>query len=557
MTANLKNHWRLAPPVLLLVVFITLSAFIAMKKSNTWDEPAHMMAGYAYLTEGMDYLSPLNHPVFGRSLAALFPALLLDLDFDVTVEPEGAAGSRFFPYSLEFLHENRTPGQKVLILGRLSNILLAAVLGAFLYAWSKRLWGAKGGLLTLFLFILSPDMLAHSSLATTDLPAAAFFLITAYYLYRTADDGASAGKTGLAAFFFALCLVSKHTAVLLTPFIPAAFAIGWLKNKTGKPLYHLPLFCALAYFFVWAVYGFNHHSVSHGYTAPDWSALPPSVAASSLKALSEWKVLPESYLYGLAGSVSGAGSGRQAFFMGRYSTDGWALYFPATFLMKTPVALLILLTAALVYFTREKERFLKALFVILPPLVVFFAFSSQKVNIGLRHVLPAYPFIFLMAGYAANIKTESARAARAVFLACISWYAYAAASIFPHQLAYFNELVGGPRNGYKYLVDSNLDWGQDLPGLREFMINNGIERIKLAYFGFCDPKYYGVEYDYLPSYYIPEPVNLRDSVELKGWFAISATMLQGVYLPDRDLYRVFREMEPAATIGYSTFIYRF
>ena len=556
MTGIFSRYKVFIGAALLLALFIGLGSSIAGKKSNTWDEPAHIMAGYAYLTEGMDYLSPLNHPVLGRSMSALLPALLLDLDFDKAIEPEGAKGSRFFPYSLKFLYENNTKGETMLFLSRLPNIFLGALLGAFVFAWSRRLWGTAGGYLSLFFFVLSPNILAHSSLATTDLPATAFFFITAYYLYRTATEGIDAKKSALAAFFFAMGLASKHTMILIAPFMLAAFLISGKKSGLKKTLQYAALLAGLTYLFIWAVYGFSFHSSSPGYAPPDWRAFQPSAVARFLHFLNEWKFLPESYLYGLAGSVAGAGSGRAAFFMGEYSATGWASYFLTAFLIKTPIPAIIFLFASLIYFSREKDRLMKALFVILPPLIIFLAFSAQKVNIGLRHVLPAYPFIFVLIGFVPSIKTGSAKFARAVFYACLVWYAYAGAMIFPHQLAYFNEFIGGPKNGYKYLVDSNLDWGQDLPGLKEFMDRNGIEKIKLAYFGFSDPKYYGIDYEYMPGYFIPEPMNVRDDIELSGWFAISATMLQGVYLPERDFYQLFREMKPVGHIGYSIFIYR-
>jgi hypothetical protein len=149
------------------------------------------------------------------------------------------------------------------------------------------------------------------------------------------------------------------------------------------------------------------------------------------------------------------------------------------------------------------------------------------------------------------------KSAKAVFYAACLWYLYAGLSIYPHQLAYFNEFVGGPANGYKYLVDSNLDWGQDLAGLKDYMDEKGVERIKLAYFGFSDPGYYGIEYEYLPSYLILEPQNVKGAVPVEGWFAISATLLQGLYLPDPETYRFLREVRPVDTIGHSIFIYRF
>lgn len=540
----------------MLCLFAGLGSTIATKKSNTWDEPAHILAGYAYITEGMDYLSPLNHPVFGRSLAAILPAVFLDLDFDATIEPEGANSSRFFPYSLKFLYENGVDGRTILLLSRLPNILLGALLGAFVFAWSRQLWGPNGAFLSLFFFVLSPNILAHSSLATTDLPAAAFFFISAYYLHGTAFEGPETKKSALGALFFAMGLASKHTMVLLGPFILAAFAIGAKRSGLKKSIAQLFLFGVLAFFFIWAIYGFSHHSGSPNYLPPDWALFPPSSMAVFLRSLSDWHILPESYLYGLAGSLAGTGAGKAAFFMGEYSNEGWPTYFLTAFLIKTPIPTLILLCASLLYLARDREKLLKALFVILPPLLVFFAFSSQKVNIGLRHVLPAYPFLFVLIGFVPSIKTQSVKMARAIFYASIVWYAYAAALIFPHQLAYFNEFTGGPRYGYKYLVDSNLDWGQDLPGLKEFMDRHGIDRIKLAYFGFSDPRYYGIDYEYMPSYHIPEPMNVKDDIELKGWFAISATMLQGVYLADRDFYAPFRDLKPFDHIGYSIYIYR-
>jgi hypothetical protein len=244
--------------------------------------------------------------------------------------------------------------------------------------------------------------------------------------------------------------------------------------------------------------------------------------------------------------------------MGEFSTTGWWYYFSIAFLIKTPVAAILLLIASVLYlFVADKEDSGKAMYMILPALLVFIAVSLQKVNIGLRHVLPVYPFIFTLIGFVPNIRTRSLKAAKAVFYAACLWYLYAAISIYPHQLAYFNEFIGGPANGYKYLVDSNLDWGQDLPGLKKYMDEKGIERIKLAYFGFSDPGYYGIEYEYLPSYQILEPQNVKEAVPVEGWLAISATMLQGLYLPDPGTYASLREARPVDTIGHSIFIYRF
>ncbi|MFQ5464971.1 MAG: ArnT family glycosyltransferase [Thermodesulfobacteriota bacterium] len=553
----------------LLALFLALSVNIAVKKSNTWDEPAHLLAGYAHLTEGMDYLSPLHHPVVGRSIAAIFPALLLDLELDKGVRPEGAPGSDFFPYSLRFMFENGVDGRRVLFLARLGNICLGLLLGVYLFLWSSELWGARGGLLSLFFYALSPNVLAASSLATTDLPVTAFFFISLYYLYRTVARGPAPARSVAAGLFAALALGSKHTALLLLPALAVSFALSLRAARgpvgrgggSGRVVSAYGAMVAVSFVVLWAVYGFRFHSGAAGYVPPDWSALEGDAFSGLFAFMRSLKVLPEAYLYSLAGSLHGAASGRAAFLMGARSTTGWWYYFPLAFLIKTPVATLFLLLSASGYlFARQREHLARALFLMVPAAAVFVLVSSQNVDIGLRHLLPAYPFIFALIGFVPLIRTESGRAARAVFAAASAWYVLAAAAIHPDQLAYFNEFVGGPRNGHLFLVDSNLDWGQDLTGLKDYMDERGIGRIKLAYFGFTDPAYYGIDYEYLPSYWIPRPARGGggggDNIDPRGWYAISATLLEGVYLQDPDLYAAFRETEPVETIGYSIFVYR-
>ncbi|OGQ62487.1 MAG: hypothetical protein A2V21_301310 [Deltaproteobacteria bacterium GWC2_55_46] len=541
----------------LTALFILIATGIALRKSNTWDEPAHILSGYAYLAKGMDYIAPVNHPVLGRAITAAFPWLFLDLSIDETIEPEGAKDSRFIPYSVKFLYENKAGADDILFLSRLGNILLAALLAIYVYIWSSRLWGATGAFLSLFFFILCPNMLANASIATTDLPITAFFFITSYYLFRTAEEGVSTVKTIAASVFFTFALASKHTAFLLIPFIPLAYLFAARKDGARKLVTHLGFFILLSYTALWAVYGFRFHSSAAGYTAPEWGIFPPTGLTPLFAFIRDYRLLPESYLLGVVGSIAGAEIGKPTFFMGEYSSStGWFSYFPVAFLIKTPIPALILLAASVVYLTQESVKRRRALMLMLPAILVFLVFTLERVNIGLRHILPVYPFLFTLIGFVPSIRTKSEKLARAVFYTCMVWYAYAASLVYPHQLAYFNEFIGGPKNGYRYLVDSNLDWGQDLLGLKEYVGRKGIKKIKLAYFGLSDPAYFGIDYQYMPSYLILKARDYEPDIELKGWFAISATMLQGVYLPDHDFYAVFRNIEPVEKIGYSIFVYR-
>jgi hypothetical protein len=161
------------------------------------------------------------------------------------------------------------------------------------------------------------------------------------------------------------------------------------------------------------------------------------------------------------------------------------------------------------------------------------------------------------AGLAFGPRGTNARLQVALGLLCL-WQATATARAFPHYLAYFNELIGGPRNGWKYLVDSNLDWGQELKGLRAWMARNGVARVKLAYFGTADVKYYDVPADRLPGYQPPPPSASVREVRPGEVVAVSATLLQGLYLDAgaRALMERLKRLTPVTVIGHSLFVYR-
>lgn len=557
MTLRWSGLKKIILPLIMLLFFAAEASYIAIDKSNTWDESAHILSGYAHITEGLDGLSPLNHPAFGRMLAGLGPAAVLDLSFDPAVKPEGAKDSRFFPYSIDFIYKNSSSATLILFLSRAPNILIGVLLGVYVFIWSKELWGENGGLLSLFLYSLCPNILAHASLATTDIPITAFFFISTYYLFRLQRHGTGLRRIFAAAVFMALAFTSKHTAMLLLPVFAASFVLCIKREGLRRAIGHFTLMALLIYGFIWAVYGLRFHSPSPYYLPLDWALFSGSSFEPLFTALRAIKALPEAYLYGIAGVIMGAGGGKSAFFMGMYSATGWWYYFIVAFTLKVPIPVIILGAAALLYGLADRVRRTGIIWLVSPALLVFTVISLQNVNIGLRHVLPAFPFLFTITGLVAGIKTESMRLAKAVFFLCVGWYLWANLSIFPHQLAYFNEIAGGPDNGSAYLVDSNLDWGQDLKGLKTYMDKNGIETINLGYFGLNDPKNFGIRYEYLPSYLILDPVKAKETVRLDGWFAVSATMLQGVYLSDRDYYAVFRDIRPVDTIGHSIYIYRF
>jgi hypothetical protein len=257
--------------------------------------------------------------------------------------------------------------------------------------------------------------------------------------------------------------------------------------------------------------------------------------------------LPRLYLEGLDlaryknREVEGPG-----YLNGDYSREGWWSYFILAIGMKTTLPFLALTVGGLALAAsgvrRPSWRPVLAFLLVPAAALLILTTALTRAQIGLRYVLPVLPLLCL-AGGALVAGTAGRRRAvcRALAVPFLAWHVWSALAIYPHHLAYFNEAAGGPDRGYLHLVDSNLDWGQDLVGLRAFMNERGLSRINLYYFGTADPDYYDIVRA-VP----PEP----------GYYAVSATHLMGIYLPDREYLAPFRSMRPETTIGHSILVYR-
>jgi hypothetical protein len=199
------------------------------------------------------------------------------------------------------------------------------------------------------------------------------------------------------------------------------------------------------------------------------------------------------------------------------------------------------------FFAARNKKAVDEYFLLVPIAFMFVTNFFNHIAIGLRYILPVYPFLFVFVGRLVQVSFKRRFVLISTTAVLCLWYIFSSLSIYPHYLAYFNEFVGGPDNGYKYLVDSNLDWGQDLKGLAEYVKEKDIGKVKLSYFGTADPDYYRIPY---------EMVTEREMYEYTpGVYAISATNLQNALVEDKNRFAWIKKYKPVDKIGYSIFIY--
>jgi hypothetical protein len=562
-----------------LAVYAALCVASMRWAACTFDEVIHLPPGWVSWTLGDHRMNP-DHPPLLRRVAA-FPLLFMD----VRMDPGDHAWqvSRPWEFGKRFLFR-WNDADRLLFWGRLSMIVwVGGALALAVFAWTRRLCGLPAAAFALLLFVLAPDMLAHGQIVANDL-GISLFLFLGVIAFERLGERVTPGRVALVGLALGAGMATKFSGIALLPIVgvlgtivalrpePLPVALrpgrGWSADTRPRRLAVLAAcfvpIAIVAAAVVWAAYGFHSPLARDAAVdaAFDWSRIQPPnpVVRGAFTLVRTLQLLPDAWTYGFLHFLDHAQT-RPAFLLGEHSETGWPHYFLVTFAVKTPVPLLLLGGAAAVLAARGNLGWRRLAFVWLPFALYFGLALTRTINIGHRHLLPVYPFLFVAAGHAAaTLWNAGARRglARAALVLLLGWYAAGTLRMHPHYLAYFNELAGGPANGYKVLVDSNLDWGQDLVSLRAYMEKNAVPRLKLLYFGTADPGYYGIACDRLPGYQPPPPSTLVREVRPGDLVAVSATHLQGVYLDPgvKALADLLRARRPVAVVGYSIFVYR-
>jgi len=529
--------------LVLLCVIFAQTVESAACTSITIDEGLHITSGYTILRTG-DFRLVEEHPPLVKMWEALPLLAVPDLP-DPRALPPWEEAAKPTTESLPLLRMTQQwlypyqPIDRLVFAARVPAALLAVLLGAVVFRWAADLWGWKSGLLALFLLTFDPNILAHASVAGTDLGAACFITLAMFAMARFLRRPAFL-RLAFAGLTLGLAQGAKLSALILLPVV----ILLCLTALQRRRLLSLVLIFLIAGLTLWAIYGFEIDYVSG-------IPFPLPAASHSIP----WLRLRQHMAHG-----------HSAFLLGQNSSQGWWYYFPVAFALKTPLPTLALLIAALVAFWKGQRRsLLNESCLLLFPLVYGASSVFSNLNIGYRHLLPILPFLFIFIARMANGEWRMAAhgasrvtfdVLRITFYALLLWLIFGAACIFPHYLAYFNELAGGPDAGYRYLADSNTDWGQAYKDLARFQQERGLGPVRLSAFIFYDPAIYGVEYEPLtpmqgdtpaifPSRFNPPP----------GDYVISATTMDGIPLVDPEMYNWFRKREPDARIGHVLFYY--
>jgi 4-amino-4-deoxy-L-arabinose transferase-like glycosyltransferase len=553
--ARLPSHaFLLALAVCLALLHAVLAVNASAGKSTTADEIGHITAGLAYNSRADFRLQPENGNLTQRWIA--LPLALAHQPLPPADHPAWKKGD-VWRYGHAFFYEDGLSTDEFLFRSRAMIALVSAATGLLIFLWSRALFGWRGAFLSLALFAFCPAFLANGALATSDVMMTFFFLAAIGAWWRHLENPGIA-NAALSACVFGLAFVAKFSAVLLAPMF-ALTAAAWLASRVRRDGWRRPLLrlgrtsvvhAAAAWAIIWLFYGFRFNAFAPAFADQanfnhDWTWIFEGLGnrAEIFERLKAWHVLPEAWLYGFAFVVQFAQE-RAAFLNGDHSTTGWIGFFPYAFLVKTTLPLLCLLTIGFATAARRTIAIggAAAIARLLPlaPLAALFAVYwitslTSHLNIGHRHILPTYPVLFIAAGWLGRWLDFRRPALAAVVAGLTLWHIGGAVRAWPNYLAYFNALAGGSENGWRHLVDSSLDWGQDLPTLKTWLARNAPkEKVFLAYFGTGDPAYEGISAERLPS--LPEFTHWGNSHPklTAGIYAVSATMLQQTYAP-RDL----------------------
>ncbi|MFN3551369.1 MAG: glycosyltransferase family 39 protein, partial [Endomicrobiia bacterium] len=519
--------------VIIFVIIVVISFFIRGNKiityiSATYDEPLHLMQGYSYIKTGsMHIIRSYDQPVLAKIIAGL-GLLFLKPQPAVFTSHKFYLEKQRYSFANLMLYYNNHDAEVLINAGRRSIIFFSSLFVIIFFVIVKNTVGIISAIFAIIFYSVNTSIIAHSCLTTQDMFACIFYFLSIYSFYKFLEKNRIKDLI-ICSIFSALLMVTKYSyVVLFTNYLVVLLFFLYFKKVSLKTIFKFLLFQLVTIISVGLiVYNKNFIELFIG-------------------------------LYDVVAITSKYG--RSNYFFGKHSTSGFILYFPFLFLLKTEIPLLILFFVSLIKFFKEfidKNSSIQDIIIISSILIYLGIASFSKMQIGHRHILVVYPLIILQVSKLINIKKL-----RLFCLLMLLWNVYISIKVFPWYISYFNEIIGGAKNGWKYFTDSNIDWGQGLKQLGLWVRKNNFAQkgIYLSYFGVGDPEYYNIKYK--PIGFISNLTNnerLGENIVKNNYerviIGVSVTNLQATYYQDKTIFNFLKKLRPLVEIADSIFIY--
>jgi len=565
----------------LIVLQLVLLGYSAWSHSPAGDEIAYLPAGISHWQLGRFDLARVSPPLV-RACAAV-PVMLfgkpatdwkpIEEGFDG--RPEWIAGPRF-------VELNGATTFWLFTLGRWGCLPFAVIGALVCWRWAFEAYGKLAGAIAVWLWCLCPNILGHGALLTPDIGGAAMGALAGYLYWRWLRLSGGWRAVG-AGVGLGLALLTRTTWIVLIP----VWICGWITcrisassqvaAKTAPSWWGLVGLLSIALYVLNLGYGFTgsfQQLADFTFVSQSLSGHSDSRAGNRFAETWIGKLpmpIPRDYLAGIDLQRRDFEFRGWSFLAGERKEGGWWYYYLYGLAVKLPLGVVSLLVIVVIYSIRNWRgaNSWTDLMLLAPMIAVLLAVSSQT-NFS-HHVRYAYgilPFLFVWISKVAQAISRRRTSVAATVAALLVWQGVSSLTVYPHSLSYFNELVGGPLNGHERLVDSNIDWGQDLLALRRWNQKRHDSRpIYLAYYGRVNPALAGIEFELPPLYDdMPDDSPAADALA-PGLYVISATLLQGqphdLILVDGtkryaqpESFTYFKQLEPVDRVGYSMLIYR-
>jgi hypothetical protein len=553
--------------VLLFAVFASQLVYHAVRTSATVDEPFHVLAGHRHWRCGDFGINP-EHPPLAKLLATI------PLNFRELTEPPWDCGSKLTPkfdgfsYGASFLVENGM--DSVLIPTRLAVSLMSLLLALLVFLAAWEMFGRWEALTALAIVAFEPNLIAHGSIVTTDMAISATAFGAVYALYRFAKEQ-TLPRFLVAGFALGLMLAAKHSAVIFVGILFALLIADTLffRNETWRVNRILSRTAAFAGIFLiglailWSFYGFRYRAISNK-AAPTISVAyyirengrpesTESFPARTTEAISHTGIFPESYVLGMADVISW--SSRNTVLFGRnYPAGNW-LFFPVSLAVKSNIAL-VLAPLGVIFLCFARKKWREGMFLLIPAILFLIFASLSSFTNGVRHILPIYAFLIIIASAGAIWLCRKFNGFRYVCVALLVFNAAASVRTAPRYLAFANDVWGGDKNTHRIFRGANVDTGQSMKLVSEYLASQNIKDCWLS--SFVHPEMIRAVQPCRPMPSWLRPAVSRYAIDAVPPVIEGVVVLSANQLPPMagDEYIPIAKSEPIAFIGANTYVYR-